>query len=149
MNASNPYAPPSTPSVAKSNPKSAGLAVILGLIAIVGWSGFASWFSFFGQRIGKLQNLFGFGGVGLCLIGAPIIGALIFRRSPGGPKLRIQCLLNVFGSLVFIAGVRMLATGDFTRHTWWLFAVMGLLMMGLTVIINLLQTRLRNKGALS
>ena len=147
MSTPNPYAPPSTKSVSRPHSQFVpdGWPIPAVMAIVFAWSGFASWFSFAGRRLGKLQDVFGFGGIGLCLIGAPIIGALIVRRPRRIQKLRLQCLLNVFGLVVYIAGVRMHATGSFNHQTWWLFSATGALMIGLTAIVELLQTRIRKK----
>lgn len=121
----------------------------MAVLTILAWSGFASWFSFVGKQLGKFQDVFGFGGVGLCLIGVPIIGAMIVQKRRRAQKLRLQCLLNVFGLMVFTAGVRMQATGSFTDQTWWLLSVTGTLMIGLTATIEVLQTRIPKKGTAS
>lgn len=147
MSLQNPYAPPAkeSPVQPADQPRPDDGRMLIVLTTIFVWAGCASLFCFVGKRIGKFNDLFGFGGMALCLVGVPVIGALMVRRRKISDALRLQCLLDVFGLLVFITGLGMQATGSVNNDMYWVYSAMCCIMIGFSFTLSAVRNRNRNR----
>lgn len=99
------------------------------------WGVFSAVVCFVGRYVpGVNGDLFGFGGMGLCTVGLPVITAFVIRTPHGHSSLRARSLLNLLGIFVFVAAVRMQAAASFRSDHWLVFVAMA----GVTVVISML-----------
>lgn len=147
---SNPYAPPQTAETVRSPRTANGSITVLSLALVTLWGTFASVVSFFGRYVSMstaAANVFGFSGMGLCLLGLPIIAALAIRSSANNSTLKCWCILDVFGMFVFVAAVRMQAGRGLSFSNWLMLAAMVCGTTVISLLIAIILNWLRRKNA--
>lgn len=142
----NPYAPPQVSGVVSERSRNqSGSITGLSLVLVVVWGVFSAVVCFVGRYVpGVNGDLFGFGGMGLCTVGLPVITALVIRTSRGHLSLRACSLLDLLGLFVFVAAVRMQATASFRPHHWLVFVAMAGVMLVISMLLGFLHTRYRS-----
>ena len=131
----NPYAPPQN---AKPETRVSASVTVLSIALVTLWGIFTGVFCFVGQLMSMssaVRDCFGFGGMGLCLVGLPVIAALTIGPTQDRSSLRACCILDLLGILVFVAAVSMQLTRSFSPFHWFLCAAMACAAVVISVLI--------------